>query len=94
MLIPCLFNSLRQGENAYVHCVSGISRAPVAAAVMSAVLMNISFNEARGIIDLVRNVKFDDRRGKQPSMIGDWIDKVLRERVVAAEGPTGFSAYR
>jgi len=87
-LKPCLVNSLRQGDNAYVHCVSGLSRAPLAAAVMSAVLMGISFEKARDIISQTRNVKFygDERR-----MQGAWINRVLREGVTSAAVPTGYS---
>jgi len=88
MLKSCLVNSLRQGDNAYVHCISGISRAPMAAAVMSAILMGITFEEAKGIIDQTRNVSFD--KGEQ-RMQGAWIERVLREPVTNAEVPTGFS---
>ena len=82
-LRPCLLNSLRQGDNAYVHCVSGISRAPMATAVMGAMLMGISFEDAKD-----SNVSFDE--GEQ-SMEGAWIDTVLQESVTNAEVPTGFS---
>ena len=58
VLKPCLVNSLRQGDNAYVHCISGITRAPMAAAVMSAGLMGISLEEAKNIISQTRNVDF------------------------------------
>jgi len=87
-LRSCLVNSLRQGDNAYVHCVSGISRAPMAAAVMCAMLMGISFEEAKDIINQTRDVSLD--KGER-RMEGDWIDGVLRERVTNAAVPTGFS---
>jgi len=87
-LKSCLVNSLRQGDNAYVHCVSGLSRAPMAAAVMCAMLMGISFEEAKDIINQTRNVSFD--KGEQ-RMQGAWIDGVLREGVTNAVVPTGFS---
>ena len=86
-LKPCLVNSLRQGDNAYVHCISGITRAPMAAAVMSAILMGISFDEAKNIISQTRNVDFASGQRLQ----GAWIDRVLREGVTEAEEPTGFS---
>jgi len=60
----------------------------MAAAVMSAMLMGITFEEAQGIIDQTRNVSF--ARGEQ-RMQGAWIDRVLREPVTNAEVPTGFS---
>jgi len=81
-LKSCLLNSLRQGDNAYVHCVSGISRAPMAASVMGAILMGISFEKAKDIINQTRNVSFD--RAEQ-RMEGAWIDTVLQESVTNAE---------
>jgi hypothetical protein len=87
MLKSCLVNSLRQGDNAYVHCITGTTRAPIAAAVMSAMLMGISFVEAKAIIDQVRNVNLDS----SSRLEGAWIDRVLRESVTNAEVPTGFS---
>ena len=83
-----LVNSLRQGDNAYVHCISGISRAPMAAAVMCSLLMKISFKESQKIIDSVRNVSFN--KGEE-RMKGAWIDCVIREGVTPIEVPTGFS---
>ena len=38
---PCLLNSLRQGNNTYIRCTSGLSRSPIAAAVISAGLTAI-----------------------------------------------------
>jgi hypothetical protein len=87
MLKSCLMNSLRQGDNAYIHCITGITRAPMAAAVISAMLMGISFAEAKGIIEQVRNVSLDSASHLE----GAWIDRVLRESVTNAEVPTGFS---
>ena len=86
-LKSCLVNSLRQGDNAYVHCITGITRAPIAAAVMGAMLMGISFAEAKAIIDQVRNVNLDSASHTE----GAWIDRVIRESVTNAEEPTGFS---
>ena len=60
----------------------------MAAAVMCAILMGISFEEAKDIIHQTRNVSFD--KGEQ-RMQGAWIDDMLRERVTNAAVPTGFS---
>ena len=82
---------LEQGDNAYVHCVSGISRAPMAAAVMSSMLMGIDFEDAKDIINQTRNVKFEGMHGGQRSMGGPWIDEVLQKGTINAVVPTGFS---
>ena len=90
-LLPCLINSLRQGDNAYIHCVSGLSRAPVAAAVVSAKAMCIKFDLAKHIIDQVRNNKFNDYRDRDRPMEGPWIEGILRRTTPEAVAPTGFS---
>ena len=87
-LKSCLVNSLRQGDNAYVHCVSGLSRAPKAAAVMGAMLMGINFETAQDIIRSTRNIKTD---GSEQDMEGPWIEAALREDFQGAVAPTGFS---
>jgi hypothetical protein len=87
MLRPCVIDSLRQGDNAYIHCVSGITRAPLAAALLCATLMNINLDEAMYIINQCRNVDFNSGR----NMHGAWIPKLLEESHSAAEEPTGFS---
>ena len=48
-LKPRVVNSLRQGDNAYIHCVSGISRAPFAAAVLASSLMAATSPQASRI---------------------------------------------
>jgi len=87
-LRTCVINSLRQGDNAYVHCISGISEAPMAAALLSAMLMKTSFEAAQGIIDQTRNVSFG--KGER-HMLGPWIDTVLGEDICRTAIPTGFS---
>jgi hypothetical protein len=80
-----LVNSLRQGDNAFIHCISGISRAPLCAAVMSAILMGISLERAKNIVGQVRNVR------DETNMEGPWIDQMLRSSPTEAEVPTSFS---
>ena len=87
-LKSCLVNSLRQGDNAYVHCVEGISQAPMAAAVMCSILMGLSSEKAKDIINQTRSVSFDKAEQR---MQGAWIDGVTREGVTKAVVPTGFS---
>ena len=60
----------------------------MATAVMGAMLMNISFEDAKAIIKQTRNVSFDEG---EKDMEGAWIDTVLQESVTNAEVPTGFS---
>ena len=91
-LLPCLINSLRQGDNAYIHCVSGISRAPVAAAITSAKLMNTTFEKAKYIIGRVRNVKFEGYEGNPKDLEGPWIDGILHMTIPETVAPTGFSS--
>ena len=60
----------------------------MATAVMGAMLMKISFEDAKAIIKQTRNVSFDEG---EKDMEGAWIDTVLQESVTNAEVPTGFS---
>jgi hypothetical protein len=60
----------------------------MAAAVMSSMLMGISFEKAKDIINQTRNVSFDKAERR---MQGAWIDGVIREGVTNAVVPTGFS---
>jgi hypothetical protein len=87
-LKPRVVNSLRQGDNAYIHCVSGISRAPVAATVLASSLMDISFERAKYIISQVRNVDFSGK--SEEEMQRGW-DTILHEAVSSTPSPTGFS---
>ena len=75
ILRPRVFDSLRNGHNVYIHCVSGITRAPMAAAVLCAMLMGITLEEAKHIISQSRNVSFHS--GKD--LNGAWIPRLLRE---------------
>jgi len=60
----------------------------MAAAVMCAMLMGISVEEAKDIIGQIRNVSFD--KGER-RMQGAWIDSVLQEKATNVVVPTGFS---
>jgi hypothetical protein len=87
-LLPCVLNSLKQGDNAYCHCVTGVSRAPRAAAAIGAKLMGITFEQAMYIIGQVRNIKSDKDEKK---MEGLWADSILRGGDTNVVAPTGFS---
>ena len=71
-----VMNSLAQGDNVYIHCISGLSRGPVGGAVLSAMAMNISFERAMRHIEDVRNIKRDDGEER---MEGQWINDILSE---------------
>ena len=55
---------------------------------MGALLMGISFKEAKSIIDQTRNVCSEE---KEKHMEGAWIDTLLQETVTNVAVPTGFS---
>ena len=92
-IMDCVINSVRQGDNAYVHCISGLSRGPVAAAIFSAKLMGISLEDAKWWINQARNVK-DERgrngRGRREDMDGPWIARILGIKTATATTPTCF----
>jgi len=87
-LRACVIHSLRQGDNAYVHGISGTSEAPMAAALLSAMLMKISFEAAQSIISQTRNVSWGK---KERCMQDPWIDIALGEGVPKGVIPWGFA---
>ena len=87
-LLPYVLNSLRQGDNAYCHCITGVSRGPRGAAAISAKLMGTTFEQALHLISQVRNIKSD---GGEEQMEGCWADSILQQRDANIVAPTGFS---
>ena len=56
---------------------------------MAAILMGISYDEAKAIVHRVRNTKLYSR--SESSMQGEWIHRVLSGEVRAPRLPTGFA---
>jgi len=78
--------SLRQGDNVYVHCVSGMRRSVIVATLLSAILMGITLESAMDIINQSRNVEFHMHTGRQwniryESMEGLWMDEMHRQHL-------------
>ena len=90
-LMPCLLNSLRRGDCAYVHCVTGFSMAPTVAAPMAAMLMDISTPEAQDIIDQVRIVRFHNGGAAYRGITKRWTNELLQDEAISAKTPTGYS---
>ena len=72
------------GDNVLIHCMGGRHRAPIGAAVMRAILMSESFEEARRAIEGVRNVEF---HLSLPKIGGDWIDRYIAASKNLAPSP-------
>ena len=62
----------------------------MAAAITSAMLMGISVEGAKDLINQVRNVKFEGTH-EQRGLGGPWISDLLKEKTINAVKPTGFS---
>ena len=86
--MPCLLNSLRRGDCAYVHCVTGFSMAPTVAAPMAA---NISTPEAQDIIDQVRIVRFHNGDAAYRGITRRWTNELLQDEAISARTPKGYS---
>jgi rhodanese-related sulfurtransferase len=76
-----VITSLRQEDNVYVHCVTGVRRAVIVAALLSAILMDIKLEAAMDIINQSRHVEFSIHTGQQwnaryESMEGHWMDEM------------------
>ena len=68
-------SSIRAGDSALVHCMSGKHRAPVGAAMVRAILHEESFDDARKAIEAVRRVEFHK---SLPRIGGTWIEKAIQ----------------
>ena len=71
-----VLTSLRQGDNAYVHCMTGLARAPMAASLLVSLLMDEDIDAAMHRVDSLRNVQFDKA---WRSMGGTWMDVLVNE---------------
>jgi len=68
-----VITSMRQGNNVYVHCVAGIRRAVIVAAILSTISMNIMLATAMDMINQTRNVDWYVRYDR---MAGRWMDEM------------------
>ena len=71
-----LLTSLRQGDNAYVHCMTGLARAPLAASLLASLLMNEDVEAAMRRVDNLRNVQLDKACSR---MGGIWMDRLVNK---------------
>ena len=76
-LRTALLTSLRQGDNAYVHCMTGLCRAPLAASMLTSLIMNEDVDAAMKRVESLRNVQLD---AAFASMGGSWMGKLVNER--------------
>ena len=70
--------SLLQGDNVYVHCMTGVSKGAVAAAVICAFVNKEPLEEAARRIDARRNTSLFD--GALAHMAGIWASDLIREK--------------
>jgi len=68
-----VITSMRQGNNVYVHCVAGVRRAVIMAAILSTISMNIMLETAMDIINQARNIDWWVRYDR---MAGRWMDEM------------------
>jgi len=75
-----LLTSLRLRDNAYVHCMTGLCRAPLAASLLASLLMNEDVDAAMCRVTDLRNVQLD--RACE-TMGGTWMNKLTNEACTA-----------
>jgi hypothetical protein len=71
-----LLTSMRQGDNAYIHCMTGLCRAAIGGALLTALLMDEEISVSMTRVDDLRNVQMDKA---WESMGGPWMDLILNE---------------
>ena len=85
-----LVTSLRQGDNAYVHCVTGLARAPTAACILVSLLMDEDVASATRRIAKLRNVQLYDKNTAK--MRGDWMDRIVGETCIVHQDSNFYLA--
>ena len=74
-LIREILTSVMRGDNAYIHCMAGVHRAPLVAAMVRAVLHDEDFSCAADKINAVRQIEMGEVVGKIGKV---WIEKALQ----------------
>jgi hypothetical protein len=74
-----LLTSMRQGDNTYAHCMTGLCRAAIGGSLLAALLMNEEISCSMSRVDDLRNVQMDKA---WRNMGGPWIDRILNEECV------------
>ena len=85
-------HSLYGGDNVVVHCMTGLARGPMAAALLSAVAHNESLQVAMDRIERLRNTQLPDRAWG--SMGGKWAVQAAEMELKLPRYPVGFAAVR
>ena len=80
------------GDNALVHCMTGLARGPMAAALISAVAHHESLQNAMDRIERLRNTQLPDKAWD--SMGGIWAIQAVQRDPGLPKYPFGFAAER
>jgi hypothetical protein len=91
-VMKTVYNSLYQGDNAYMHCMAGVHRAGLGGVMSRAVLHGEAFSQAREKVRAVRQIQpervvedFGPRR----------IEEMLKIRVTPpGQRPAGWAEFR
>ena len=79
MLRTNLLTSMRQGDNAYIHCMTGLCRAAIGGALLASVLMDEEISCSASRVDDLRNVQMEKAWN---NMGGPWMDRIIGEECV------------
>ena len=77
-VLPLMARSLACGDNIYIHCMTGLSRGPLGAAILIAALNREPLDTAIRRIDSLRNTKLGDAL---QSMGGPWIEAAIGTQI-------------
>ena len=82
-LRTALMTSLRQGDSAYIHCVSGLTRAPLGGGICASFLMNEPLDTSMKRVESLRNVKMSSANIEDG---GTWMYKLVEEQCTVHAG--------
>ena len=89
-MAPLVVHSLYGGDNAVVHCMTGLARGPMAASLLSAVAHNETLQVAMDRIERLRNTQLPTRAWA--SMGGKWATQAVSMNLKLPRYPVGFAA--
>jgi len=76
-----VLTSLVAGENVYVHCITGITRGPLGAAILRAMATNTTLEQSVQMVQRLRRCDVEQRFRERSRLQDKWMKRALEERV-------------
>ena len=88
-----VLTSLVEGDNVYVHCITGKTRGPMGAAILRALATNTKLESSVKMVQRLRNCEVRRRYKERLLNQSDWMEEALSEKVFMCPQYDIFAAY-